>query len=182
MFPRRLHCRKPREVSILGRSTSHPMSYPQPFVKVCCPLLFPPCSAMTTLIRLIGLVKLPMVGGRATGGAGIPLVCRPLVPALFVALWRRGFYVTTGTKFGGEWLAYRGAPLQHHAQFIVSYWPRPHVSVSKGTSPSETDTCDRLPAHYLRKDVKLEGLRALDLVARVCLPSNCRHPIFRFPD
>ena len=44
-------------------------------------------------------------------------------PGLLLDLWRRRFYVTAATKFGGEWLCYRDDPLTVHADYIVSHWP-----------------------------------------------------------
>lgn len=34
-------------------------------------------------------------------------------------LWREGFYLTDGDKFGGDFLVYNGNPEEHHARFIV---------------------------------------------------------------
>ena len=34
-------------------------------------------------------------------------------------LWKRGFYVTSGDKFGADFLAYPGDPLLFHAKFVV---------------------------------------------------------------
>ncbi|CAB3365989.1 Hypothetical predicted protein [Cloeon dipterum] len=38
----------------------------------------------------------------------------------FADLWRRGFYVTAGQKFGGDFLAYPGDPMKFHAQYIIT--------------------------------------------------------------
>ena len=38
---------------------------------------------------------------------------------VFRDLWRRGFYLTEGAKFGGDFLAYNGDPVAFHAQFVV---------------------------------------------------------------
>ncbi|XP_060820529.1 tRNA-splicing endonuclease subunit Sen34 [Bombus pascuorum] len=34
-------------------------------------------------------------------------------------LWERGYYVTNGEKFGGDFLAYPGDPIMFHSQFII---------------------------------------------------------------
>ncbi|KZC09901.1 PREDICTED: tRNA-splicing endonuclease subunit Sen34 [Dufourea novaeangliae] len=34
-------------------------------------------------------------------------------------LWERGYYVTSGEKFGGDFLVYPGDPVMFHSQFIV---------------------------------------------------------------
>eukprot|EP01080_Neovahlkampfia_damariscottae_P004547 gene4547-7931_t len=38
---------------------------------------------------------------------------------IFKDLWKKGYYVTLGSKFGGDFLIYGGDPLNYHAQFIV---------------------------------------------------------------
>ncbi|KAJ1990864.1 tRNA-splicing endonuclease subunit [Dimargaris cristalligena] len=39
---------------------------------------------------------------------------------LFEDLWRRGYYLTPGIKFGGEFLVYLGDPQTHHSRFITT--------------------------------------------------------------
>lgn len=55
-------------------------------------------------------------------------------PPLLHDLWKRGFYVTAATKFGGEWLCYRADPLCVHADYIVSCWPRDAPCASATTT------------------------------------------------
>ena len=38
---------------------------------------------------------------------------------VFADLWHQGFFVTDGTKFGGDFLAYPGDPIQFHAKYVV---------------------------------------------------------------
>ncbi len=38
---------------------------------------------------------------------------------VFSNLWKRGFYLTDGSKFGADFLAYPGDPVRYHAQSIV---------------------------------------------------------------
>ncbi|XP_076259396.1 tRNA splicing endonuclease subunit 34 [Rhynchophorus ferrugineus] len=38
---------------------------------------------------------------------------------VFKDLWERNYYVTSGEKFGGDFLVYFGDPITHHAIFIV---------------------------------------------------------------
>ncbi|KAL6058677.1 tRNA-splicing endonuclease subunit [Balamuthia mandrillaris] len=38
---------------------------------------------------------------------------------VFADLWERGYYLTTGTKFGGDYLVYLDEPLCYHASFVV---------------------------------------------------------------
>lgn len=35
-------------------------------------------------------------------------------------LWERGYYITGGDKFGGDFLAYPGDPIMFHSQFVVT--------------------------------------------------------------
>lgn len=37
----------------------------------------------------------------------------------FKDLWSKGYYITSGQKFGGDFLVYPGDPVKFHAQFIV---------------------------------------------------------------
>lgn len=43
--------------------------------------------------------------------------------AVFAELWRRGFWLTSASKFGGDYLAYMGDPLQFHADLVVVVAP-----------------------------------------------------------
>ncbi|XP_007432205.1 tRNA-splicing endonuclease subunit Sen34 [Python bivittatus] len=38
---------------------------------------------------------------------------------IFRDLWERGYYVTTGSKFGGDFLIYPGDPMRFHAHYIA---------------------------------------------------------------
>ncbi|ENN73949.1 hypothetical protein YQE_09451, partial [Dendroctonus ponderosae] len=40
---------------------------------------------------------------------------------IFKDLWQRGYYITSGEKFGGHFLVYFGDPVTYHAIFIVKY-------------------------------------------------------------
>lgn len=66
----------------------------------------------------------------------------------FLDLWRRGFYVTSGGKFGADYLAYLGDPLRFHAQFIVKCMDK---TIMK---PKEIIACGRL-GQSVRKTVVL---------------------------
>ncbi|CAG8527339.1 4069_t:CDS:2 [Paraglomus occultum] len=39
---------------------------------------------------------------------------------VFKDIWEKGYYITSGSKFGSDYLAYPGDPLQYHSQFAVS--------------------------------------------------------------
>lgn len=39
--------------------------------------------------------------------------------AVFCDLWERGYYITSGIKFGGDFLVYAGNPMLYHALYIV---------------------------------------------------------------
>lgn len=74
-------------------------------------------------------------------------------PPLLYDLWRRGFYVTTATKFGGEWLCYQADPICVHADYIVSHWPM---------SATDARSSDSLSAGASRVDVAA-ALRAIGI-------------------
>ena len=43
-------------------------------------------------------------------------LCRFLT---FRSMWRSGYYLTDGSKFGGDFLVYCGDPVKYHAKYIV---------------------------------------------------------------
>ncbi|XP_060111411.1 tRNA-splicing endonuclease subunit Sen34 [Heteronotia binoei] len=43
---------------------------------------------------------------------------------VFQNLWERGYYITSGSKFGGDFLVYPGDPMRFHAHFIALCMPR----------------------------------------------------------
>lgn len=53
--------------------------------------------------------------------------------AVFEDLYRLGYYITAGTKFGSDFLAYGGDPVDYHAQYCVRLAPNldGHVDLSK---------------------------------------------------
>ncbi|KAJ3022237.1 tRNA-splicing endonuclease subunit [Thoreauomyces humboldtii] len=42
---------------------------------------------------------------------------------VFTALWEMGYFITSGSKFGGDFLLYPGDMLRYHAQFVASVVP-----------------------------------------------------------
>ena len=57
--------------------------------------------------------------------------------AVFKDLWEKGYYLTGGTKFGCDFLAYPGDPYKFHSHFVVvcveEHQPlTPHFLISKG--------------------------------------------------
>ncbi|CAI5790803.1 tRNA-splicing endonuclease subunit Sen34 [Podarcis lilfordi] len=63
---------------------------------------------------------------------------------IFQNLWERGYYVTSGSKFGGDFLVYPGDPMRFHAHYIA-------LCVSKDTPLS---LCDVVSAGRLGTNVK----------------------------
>jgi tRNA-intron lyase len=43
--------------------------------------------------------------------------------SVFEDLWNRGYYITSASKFGGDFLLYEGDPMQYHAQYVVIVCP-----------------------------------------------------------
>ncbi|CAH1967487.1 unnamed protein product [Acanthoscelides obtectus] len=56
--------------------------------------------------------------------------------AVFSDLWNRGYYITEGVRFGGDFLVYFGDPICYHAVFIV-----------KCVTDSESFSSSELVAH-----------------------------------
>ncbi|PVG02586.1 tRNA-intron endonuclease catalytic domain-like protein, partial [Serendipita vermifera] len=48
--------------------------------------------------------------------------------AVFHDLWKKGYYMGNGLRFGGDWLVYPGDPLRFHSHFVATVFPSP-VSV-----------------------------------------------------
>ncbi|CAH2319235.1 tRNA-splicing endonuclease subunit Sen34 [Pelobates cultripes] len=42
---------------------------------------------------------------------------------VFKDLWERGYFLTSGNKFGGDFLVYPGDPMRFHAHFIIICYP-----------------------------------------------------------
>ena len=49
--------------------------------------------------------------------------CKKLRYHVFVDLWEKGYYLTSGINFGGDFLAYPGDPIRYHSFFIVIIVP-----------------------------------------------------------
>ena len=60
---------------------------------------------------------------------------------VFVDLWERGYYLTSGVNFGGDFLAYPGDPIRYHSFFIVIIVPW-----GKKITPFEIISAGRLGA------------------------------------
>ena len=56
---------------------------------------------------------------------------------VFADLWHKGFFVTDGTKFGGDFLVYPGDPIHFHAKYVVI------CQASSVTDIKETDLVTR---------------------------------------
>ncbi|XP_042331795.1 tRNA-splicing endonuclease subunit Sen34 [Sceloporus undulatus] len=63
---------------------------------------------------------------------------------IFRSLWGKGFYITSGSKFGGDFLVYPGDPMRFHAHYIA-------LCVSQDTPLS---LCDIISAGRLGTNVK----------------------------
>lgn len=44
---------------------------------------------------------------------------KPQENQIFNDLWSKGFYITSGIKFGGDYLLYRNDPMCTHSEFII---------------------------------------------------------------
>ncbi|KAJ8934015.1 hypothetical protein NQ314_013651 [Rhamnusium bicolor] len=68
--------------------------------------------------------------------------------AVYSDLWEKGYYVTHGDKFGGDFLVYFGDPVCHHAIFIVRC-----VEPEKNIAPSEIVAFGRLGTSVKKRAV-----------------------------
>lgn len=67
--------------------------------------------------------------------------CEKLHYHVFVDLWEKGYYLTSGVNFGGDFLAYPGDPIRYHSFFIVIIVPW-----GKKITPFEIISAGRLGA------------------------------------
>lgn len=56
---------------------------------------------------------------------------------MFADLWKKGYYLTAGHKFGGDFLVYPGDPFKFHSSFIAVCIEQdklfsPHFLIQKG--------------------------------------------------
>ncbi|KAG8831322.1 tRNA-splicing endonuclease subunit [Serendipita sp. 399] len=49
--------------------------------------------------------------------------------AVFEDLWKQGYFMGNGLKFGGDWLVYPGDPLRFHSHFVASVLPSPTETI-----------------------------------------------------
>lgn len=74
-------------------------------------------------------------------------------------LFERGFYITSGLKFGGDFIAYQGDPIMYHGTFVVR------------VLPGRDNTIDLERVEYM----------ALNTILRLCHGSN-KIPLFAIVD
>lgn len=72
----------------------------------------------------------------------------PLRTAVYKDLWESGYYVTSGEKFGGDFLVYLGDPICFHAIFIVKC-----VDSDRTISPTELVAFGRLGVSVKKRAV-----------------------------
>ncbi|XP_023230056.1 tRNA-splicing endonuclease subunit Sen34-like [Centruroides sculpturatus] len=92
--------------------------------------------------------------------------------AVFCNLWEKGYYITPGIKFGGDFLAYAGNPTLYHALYIIvcvqyeeTFSPLRLIALSRlGTHVKKTAVLATVKpsgrVDYL--SIKWEGSRKLD--------------------
>ncbi|KAJ8922973.1 hypothetical protein NQ315_001519 [Exocentrus adspersus] len=68
--------------------------------------------------------------------------------AVYRDLWEKGYYVTQGDKFGGDFLVYFGDPVCHHAVFIVRC-----VQAEETVTPTEVVAFGRLGTSVRKRAV-----------------------------
>ncbi|XP_057670064.1 tRNA-splicing endonuclease subunit Sen34 [Diorhabda carinulata] len=67
---------------------------------------------------------------------------------IYSDLWERGYYITQGHKFGGDFLVYNGEPICHHAVFIIKC-----VECEENISPLEVIAFGRLGTSVKKRAV-----------------------------
>ncbi|KAJ1975027.1 tRNA-splicing endonuclease subunit [Dimargaris xerosporica] len=99
----------------------------------------------TTLLLELGVAK-PATAPLPDAAMPSPSWAFPQTPTerqryqLFRDLWTRGYYLTSGLKFGGEFLVYSGDPSDHHSLYITTLVASPTSSLT----PRQIITQNRL--------------------------------------
>jgi len=70
---------------------------------------------------------------------------------VFSDLWHEGYFITTGNKFGGDFLVYAGDPLMFHGRFIIKC-----VHDIKQVDLTDLVTCSRLATSTVKTLVLAE--------------------------
>jgi len=81
----------------------------------------------------------------------MPDIC-PAISACHAALWQAGLFLTSGLKFGCDWLAYSGPPDIFHAKYIVSV-----VDLDREMSPAELSALSRIASKNKKKFLLLSA-------------------------
>ena len=82
---------------------------------------------------------------------------------VFSDLWHKGYYITSGLKYGGDYLVYTNNPLVVHSQFIAKIY-----SWSEDISPMSLIQDGRLGGK-VKKNILLCTLKADDSVQYISL-------------
>lgn len=83
---------------------------------------------------------------------------------IFEDLWLKGYYVSLGHKFGGDFLVYLGDPILYHAIFIVHCVE----DVTKELNPTEIIAYGRL-GNSVKKRAVLASSDSNDKVSYITL-------------
>ena len=84
--------------------------------------------------------------------------------AVFQDFWKRGFYLTPGSKFGGDFLAYPGDPIQYHAHCVIIVLP-----YTKFISPLDVISYGRLAVTVKKSPVLASVHPDTEEVLYLCL-------------
>ncbi|KAI9321804.1 tRNA intron endonuclease [Dichotomocladium elegans] len=117
---KRLRCEHHVVGALIGSLPRVPLQNAYPGL----PLLLLPEEA--TLLLSKGYAELVTKGNTSDTTWSYPTTkIEQLRYQIFEFLWSQQFYVTSGLKFGGDFLAYPGDPMRYHSQFIVEAIPDP---------------------------------------------------------
>ena len=86
----------------------------------------------------------------------------PDTSACHAALWQSGLFLTSGLKFGCDWLAYSGPPDIFHAKYIVSV-----VDLDRKMSPAELSALSRIASKNKKKFLLLSATRIANSPSKV---------------
>ncbi|KAJ6230058.1 tRNA-splicing endonuclease subunit sen34-related [Anaeramoeba flamelloides] len=68
--------------------------------------------------------------------------------AVFQDVWKKGYYLTSGNKFGGDFLVYPGDPIHFHARFILTI-----VNINQKITPLQLISSARVGVAAKKKNL-----------------------------
>ena len=92
--------------------------------------------------------------------------------AAFKHFWSRGYFLTNGVKFGGDFLAYPGDPTRFHSFYVVRCLAGDEESTPDDTAPDITTPRNSTPAHVTTEATASVDLKPCKMTTADLAPPN----------